>query len=99
MISFEPEPKIASTLSWSPAFAASMSALPASSGEANVLWLAAAAAAVAAVPDFAQETRGIRKTKSNAKVAGAMVRRTWCGIFDLQEPTDRRSNSQFHRPD
>src|SRR5215472_18085638 len=92
MTAFEPGPKIASTVFWSPAFAASTSALPASSGEANVLWLESAAAAVS---DFAQEMSGMSKAKSHAKLAGAMVRRIRCDIFDLQDQTDRRAHSQL----
>src|SRR5579871_1330571 len=98
MISFEPGPKIASTVSWSPDFAASRSALPASSGEANVFWPEPTAAAV---PDFAQETRGMSKTKSNAKLAGEIVRRTRCDMFDLQGPNliGVLPRNQFHGPE
>src|SRR5215469_2176131 len=75
MISFEPGPKTASTAFSSPDFAASTSALPASSGEAKVLWLAVAATAFS---DRVPEVRGMISANAISKLPTLTLLRRSC---------------------
>src|SRR5215472_804958 len=75
MISFEPGPNTASTAFSSPDFAAPTSALPASSGEAKVLWPAVAATSL---PDRVPEVRGMISANAINKLPALTLLRRSC---------------------
>src|SRR5215470_20242926 len=97
--SFGPGPKIASSAFRSSALAASASALPASSGEANVFWAASVAAGFseAGFSDLVHEARNTDSARSASSIP--QLEKTNLAISDYLQHTRSPSKNppQRHR--